>query len=167
MSELIEPSPPRRRLLSLAGRTNRSQYIIRTLGAAVIAFIVIFLLSLVLSHMGEMGRLIYVIVSVLIFYVILPLYVAVQTVRRSHDFNFSGLILVLLLVPIVNLLFWFYPGSRGENKYGPPPPAPSLLEKILACALPVLLIVTFLFTAAGDNPHPESQPALLLKPYTP
>lgn len=44
-------------------------------------------------------------------------------IRRMHDTNRSGW---WLLLPIVNLVFWAQPGTDGENRFGPPPPPPSL-----------------------------------------
>jgi uncharacterized membrane protein YhaH (DUF805 family) len=47
------------------------------------------------------------------------------SVRRMHDLNKSGWLYLLTLVPLVNIFIPFYllffPGSTGENKYGPQP----------------------------------------------
>jgi uncharacterized membrane protein YhaH (DUF805 family) len=50
------------------------------------------------------------------------------SVRRLHDRDVSGLWMLLLLVPFVNVLFllylFFVPGQDVPNRFGPPP-APS------------------------------------------
>ncbi len=46
------------------------------------------------------------------------------TVRRLHDADLSGLISLILLTgvgQILCLILWFYPGTKGANKYGPDP----------------------------------------------
>lgn len=47
-------------------------------------------------------------------------------IRRFHDFNWSGLWLLLVLVPVAGLMativFVWLPGNAGTNRYGPEPP---------------------------------------------
>jgi uncharacterized membrane protein YhaH (DUF805 family) len=54
----------------------------------------------------------------------LPINIAFQ-VRRLHDMNNSGWLLLLNVIPFVSYLFPFYvtffPGTEGENKFGPKP----------------------------------------------
>jgi uncharacterized membrane protein YhaH (DUF805 family) len=46
------------------------------------------------------------------------------SVKRSHDLGYTGLFSLVLLVPPLSLwpliLFAFFKGTEGENKYGPP-----------------------------------------------
>jgi len=46
-------------------------------------------------------------------------------VRRLHDTERTGLMLLLLLIPLVGfiilIVFWVQEGTAGENKYGPNP----------------------------------------------
>ena len=46
-------------------------------------------------------------------------------VRRLHDLNNSGWLFLLNLIPFVSYFFPFYiaffPGTNGDNKYGPKP----------------------------------------------
>ncbi|MEA3192825.1 MAG: hypothetical protein QOD26_1158 [Betaproteobacteria bacterium] len=62
------------------------------------------------------------------------------TIQRSHDFNTSGWLSILMLVPLVNLMFWFIPGTDGPNRYGPPTPPNSTGVIIGAIAVPVVLV---------------------------
>ena len=56
----------------------------------------------------------------------LPINIAFQ-VRRLHDMNQSGWLLLLNLVPFVGYVFplyvTFFPGTEGTNKYGSKPQA--------------------------------------------
>ena len=46
------------------------------------------------------------------------------SIKRSHDLGYSGFFSLVLLVPFVNLwplvMFGFFTGAEGENKYGSP-----------------------------------------------
>jgi len=46
------------------------------------------------------------------------------SVKRSHDLGYTGFFSLVLMVPFLNLwplvVFGFFKGTEGENKYGPP-----------------------------------------------
>jgi uncharacterized membrane protein YhaH (DUF805 family) len=46
-------------------------------------------------------------------------------VRRQHDLDKSGWLILLWIIPMVGLIFlaWWFgrPGTAGPNRYGPPP----------------------------------------------
>jgi len=46
------------------------------------------------------------------------------SIKRSHDLGYTGLFSLVLFVPLLNLwplvMFGFFNGTEGENKYGPP-----------------------------------------------
>lgn len=179
MSDSIDNLPvlvPPPRLFSLKGRLGRMRYIAHCMVALVLVFMCIFGAGLAaLAFYGPLTRTLYVALSVLLLYVILPVFFAMQTVRRVHDFNMGGWLALLLLVPIVNpLLFWFAPGTRGDNSYGPTPKDESSFVKLIATLIPLLLVVWFLFSAGAqqnaaqtDEPLPMKSPHNSLQPYTP
>ena len=157
---------------SLRGRLGRARYIAYSLGAVAATFLVLLLCGYALMLSGRFGRMLYVVISVLLMYGFLPLLFAILTVKRAHDFNTGGWIALLLLVPVINLLFWFIPGSRGDNHFGEQPqPAPSGI-KLLAVLLPILLIGTFLASQgnrinSGKATSSTLKPHSTLKSYTP
>ena len=59
------------------------------------------------------------IVLLVVIYIVLML-----SIKRSHDLGGTGFFSLLLLVPLLNLwpliMFGFFKGTEGENKYGPP-----------------------------------------------
>jgi uncharacterized membrane protein YhaH (DUF805 family) len=46
-------------------------------------------------------------------------------IKRLHDYDYNGWWSLLNLIPLVNLIFGlfllFYPGTKGSNRFGPPP----------------------------------------------
>jgi uncharacterized membrane protein YhaH (DUF805 family) len=170
-----QPAQPRSaRLWTLSGRLGRAEYIVSSLGAAVLAVLCISLAGFATLLGGNFGRMVYGIFTVLLLYCLLPILFTILTIRRAHDFNRGGWLALLLLVPVLNLMFWFIPGTDGENGYGPLPQAPSFGLTLFAVLLPTLLIGGFIATpmelvTPEDLPvaQPAAQPANPLKPYQP
>jgi len=40
------------------------------------------------------------------------------SIKRSHDFDVTGWLSLLIFVPLLNLLFVFVPGTDGPNRFG-------------------------------------------------
>jgi uncharacterized membrane protein YhaH (DUF805 family) len=170
MPTTVEPALQRRRLWTLHGRLGRAEYIVYSLGAMVLICLTLLLTGLGALLMGNAGRMVYGIVTVLLMYCLLPIFFAMLTVRRAHDFNCGGWLALLLLVPVINLMFWFIPGSRSDNRYGPAPQSPSVGMKVFAILLPSLMIGGFLATGDKQASEPTRAvvpPANTMKPYQP
>ena len=64
--------------------------------------------------------------------------------QRLHDIGWSGWLLLLNIVPIINSVFWLLmlviPGTLGANRFGPPQPANSTAVKVLAGLFLALLL---------------------------
>ena len=168
------PSRPPKRygIFSLGGRIARAHYICYTLGSMITSVLLLYLLGFAAILMGEFGRPLYVVSSIFLFYVFLPIFFTIMTIKRAHDFGMAGWLAFLLFVPIINLCFWFIPGSRDENNYGPATPEPSLGIKIAAVALPLILIGGYLATAgsvitSSNDVRPAGGSDSSLQPYTP
>ena len=69
----------------------------------------------------------------------------VITKRRFNDLNLSGWWSLLMLVPFINLLAWLYlvfgSGTKGPNRFGPPPSKNSVLVVIGGLLLPIVFLV--------------------------
>lgn len=63
------------------------------------------------------------------------------TIQRAHDFNTTGWIALLAVVPLVNLIFWFIPGTEGENRFGRQTPPNSIVAILLALILPLVFVL--------------------------
>lgn len=171
LSDGLQDKPVK--LFSLRGRIGRVRYIVFSLGALVVAFMFTLMTGLFAVQLPEsLGRMLYTVVSVLLFYALLPIFFAVMTVKRSHDFNMGGWLALLMLVPLVNLVFWFIPGTRGENKYGMQgAPEPAGLT-CLAIVLPLLFVGSYLLSTEVKNSQADSatssvKPPTTLKSYAP
>jgi uncharacterized membrane protein YhaH (DUF805 family) len=169
---LYDTPPVRPGMFSLRGRLGRARYLVYTLGSLVGTFLCMLPAGYLLLWSGNAGRILYTLVSVLLFYGFLPFLFTVLTIRRAHDFGFGGWFALLLLVPVANLAFWLIPGTRGDNRFGAQPEPPSAIVTLAAVLLPVLLIGAFL-ASEGQPYMPQgtapttSQTPTSLRPYTP
>lgn len=128
----------------LSGRLGRVRYI-ACRSAIVLVFGLVYIgLSLLTGVLPPdwrvfMGLLILLAVIVSLVAYVLP------AVRRAQDFNASGWLALLSLIPLVNLVFWFIPGTAGANRYGEAPPANTWRAITLAILLPLLVLLLVLY----------------------
>ena len=96
-----------------------------------------------LTGLGGLG---FLIISVLYFYFNL-----VIQVRRFHDMNRSGWLILLFIVPLVNIFVFFYlllgSGTQGINHYGPQRIS-AIWKKILAWFMIVISVLSILGTGS-------------------
>jgi uncharacterized membrane protein YhaH (DUF805 family) len=159
-------------LFSLRGRIGRARYVVYGIGSLCGAFLLMVLAGYGLYLSSSFGRMLYQLFAISLYFCALPVFFMQLTIRRAHDFNVEGWLALLLLVPVVNLLFWFIPGTRGENNYGAQPEGETAAMKIAAVVLPVLMIAAFLAAdtkfPGQENERPAAaQPATPLRPYIP
>ena len=88
----------------------------------VVVYFGILVLSLILGSFSDtLGGLVFVLYVIYALAVIVP-YFAV-TVRRLHDTNKSGWMILIAMIPLVGpialLVFYLTDGDPGENQYGP------------------------------------------------
>lgn len=81
----------------------------------------------------------------------LVLYV-IFSIRRCHDFNGSGWLVLIGLIPLANLVFflylWLKGGDDGANNYGPPRVTPGW-ERVVGI-IGVVLIVAMVVVVIGS-----------------
>ena len=147
--------------LSLNGRFGRLSYIAWYGFLNLITVFAVIALSLALgifnlstqsldSHFIDtltgLGGLGFLIISVLYFYFNL-----VIQVRRFHDMNRSGWLILLFILSLVNILVFFYlllgSGTQGINHYGPQRIS-AIWEKILASFMIVITVLSILGTGS-------------------
>lgn len=93
-----------------------------------------------------------VVVAVMLVYIVLSVIVAM---RRCHDFNKPGWLLLLSLVPLINVLFGIYllvrKGSPNANDYGPVRPTRTWEKALASLVLTVvgLLLIVVIAGAVG------------------
>jgi uncharacterized membrane protein YhaH (DUF805 family) len=131
------------RLFSTGGRIGRVRYIGWSVGLWILSFVLLFIIGAIaagLGHRGGGG----VSLLVLAAYVGVGVVSILFAIQRIHDFDISGWLAVLLIVPIVNLFFaialMVIPGTDGSNRFGNKPPANSVGVIILAAIAPLLVV---------------------------
>ena len=126
------------KILSTAGRIGRVRYIGYTVGLSMLLAIA---MGLVMAMSAAAGiAALSVIVTVLGYVAIIALQI-ILTVQRCHDFNSSGWLSILAIIPLVNLIFWAIPGTDGPNRFGNPPPPNTTGAVVLALIIPLIFVV--------------------------
>jgi uncharacterized membrane protein YhaH (DUF805 family) len=94
-------------LFSAEGRIGRVRYLGYSMGLGLVVMAVVGVLAAITSPM------------LFIAAYIAAIYINVMlTIKRCHDFNMSGWLSLLTLVPVANLVFLFVPGTDGPNRFG-------------------------------------------------
>lgn len=122
------------KILSAQGRLGRVRYIGYSTG---LTFLVALLVGVAAAAAGPAA----VVVVTVVGYIAIFAVSILLTIQRAHDFDSSGWLSLLVFVPLVALVFWFIPGTRGENRFGKRPPPNSVGAIILACVLPLIVVV--------------------------
>jgi uncharacterized membrane protein YhaH (DUF805 family) len=125
------------RIFSTSGRIGRVRYIAYSIGLTfLISFVVGIFTALLSSALGSAA-------GVLMFAAWAAIVVVsiMLTIQRCHDFNASGWLSILGLIPLVNLIFWFIPGTDGPNRFGNKPVPNSTGVIIVACIVPFIFVI--------------------------
>jgi len=125
------------KVFSANGRIGRLRYIGYSVGMTILIGIALCILSALLRRITgpDLAAIVEITSYVAIFLVTILL-----TIQRAHDFNASGWLALLAIIPLVNLIFWFIPGTNGENRYGLQPPPNGTGTVVLALILPAVFI---------------------------
>jgi uncharacterized membrane protein YhaH (DUF805 family) len=120
------------RIFAVSGRMGRARYILYSIG---LTMLIMFLAGLASAFLGPAGAVVMIIawVGVVVLSIML-------TIQRSHDFNMTGWFSILTLVPLVNLIFWFIPGTDGANRFGAKTPPNSTGVLIGVWIVPALFV---------------------------
>jgi len=118
------------KVFSTSGRIGRVRYIAYGMGIYFLFALVGAGLSAVLGSFG-----------MVIAWLAIMVVGFMLTIQRCHDFNTTGWLSLLVLVPLVNLIFWFIPGTDGSNDYGAKTPPNGTGVIIAALIIPILFVV--------------------------
>ena len=95
------------RIFAVSGRIGRARYITYTMGLSLLISFIAGMLGALLGPIGAaliaVGWVAIIVISVML------------TIQRCHDFDTTGWLALLAVIPLVNLIFWFIPGSDGDN----------------------------------------------------
>jgi uncharacterized membrane protein YhaH (DUF805 family) len=134
------------KILSFNGRIGRLRYLAYGVGTSFLLMLAMIPLGAASALMGgEAASSGIATVGVLVLYAAMIVVSVMFGKRRLNDLNRSGWWFLLFLVPIANLLLSiymvFFPGSAGDNNFGPAPEANSIGVLILGWIMPALFIL--------------------------
>ena len=121
------------KLLAVSGRIGRARYIVYSI---MLSLAIMFVVGLGAAFLGPVGVALLVVGYIAMFVLQIML-----TIQRSHDFNMSGWFALLALVPLVNMLFWFVPGTDGPNRFGAKTPPNSVGVLIGVWIVPAIFVL--------------------------
>jgi len=135
-------APGELKLFSSKGRIGRLRYLAYTSGASVIHAI-----GLSVVTIGLAGSPALTVASLLLALVVMWFGI-ITSIKRCHDLGISGWWVLTLIIPVIVLAWIFWPGSQGENRFGPPPPPNTLGVRLLGLIMPVVFFVGILAAVA-------------------
>jgi uncharacterized membrane protein YhaH (DUF805 family)/Tfp pilus assembly major pilin PilA len=137
------------RIFSASGRLGRVRYLGYSIGLSLLIAIAMGILVGAATAAGgsESAVAIAGLIGIAGYIAILAIQFLLA-IQRAHDFDTSGWLALLVVVPLVNLIFLFIPGTRGENRFGKRPPPNTAGVIILACLLPLVAVVGILAAIA-------------------
>lgn len=125
-------------LFSPRGRIGRIRYLAWHLGLILAGGLTVFAWTALLAGKGEMAGTVYIVGYALLVSTVVILSI-IWNIKRVHDFNMTGWLAVIIILPVVPLVFCLIPGTEGANNYGVAPPANSIGNYlIIALGLVVL-----------------------------
>lgn len=117
---------PLRRYIQFDGRSSRKEFWMFLLMTNLLAGALMIVAagdSDAIFGPGSLAKTMFGLLGILILGVIIP-FIAAE-VRRFHDQDRSGWFALLNLIPYIGafivLVFMVFPGTKGDNKYGPDP----------------------------------------------
>src|SRR5262245_11391323 len=125
------------KLFSAEGRLGRVRYIGYSFA---VTFLGVIALAIVGGLIGAVAPDLAEVVTVVGWLVVIVLQILL-TIQRAHDMNVTGWLWLISLIPIGALVFWVVPGTWGENNYGKAPPPNTMGAVVLACILPIIIVV--------------------------
>jgi len=139
------------KLFAVSGRIGRIRYIAYHFGLAIVLMVIIMSATFAVGFSASAGddKMMGIagIIMVLLFIIAYGGFFVLSimlTIQRSHDFNASGWLCLVGLVPLASLIFLFIPGTDGENDYGlktPPNGGATVVVIIMALLIPIMGIL--------------------------
>jgi uncharacterized membrane protein YhaH (DUF805 family) len=132
------------KIFSVSGRLGRVRYIGYSVG---LSLLILMLLGGAVAVAGTADPNVALLVGLAGYAAIIVLQF-ILTIQRAHDFNTTGWLSLIMFIPLAGLVFWFVPGTKGENNYGLQPPPNTIGVILLACVVPFLFFVGILAAIA-------------------
>lgn len=104
------------KVLSVSGRIGRLRYLGYMMGYSMLIYLAFAAMGGVMLAMGLPQGIFTG--TIVIAYILVLILSIMLTIQRAHDFNTTGWLALLSFIPVLNLAFWFIPGTDGENRFG-------------------------------------------------
>ncbi|WP_124704939.1 DUF805 domain-containing protein [Sulfuriferula multivorans] len=104
------------KVLSISGRIGRLRYLGYSMGYGMLIYLAFAAIGGVALALGLPRGIFMGMVG--IGYVLAMVLSIMLTIQRAHDFDKTGWLALLVFIPLLNLIFWFVPGTEGENRFG-------------------------------------------------
>ena len=141
-------------IFSTQGRIGRRSYFVYSIVLPFICFSVIASIAGIIGNfrdhsLGSISNIANIASYALLAFATVTLFLIIVrlTIQRCHDFNASGWLAILSLIPFANIIFSLVSGNNGLNSYGEAPKPPSTFVKIGVIILTLLLIAFVVFSA--------------------
>jgi uncharacterized membrane protein YhaH (DUF805 family) len=143
------------KIFSASGRIGRVRYIAYSIGIVFLAYLVMGVLA-ALAGMAlseeQLGILMIVIFG--LGYLAMTIINIMLTIQRCHDFDVTGWLSLILLIPLAPLVFWFIPGTEGANRFGLQPP-PNKGGVMVVIVIFLLLVIVSILAAIAIPAYQE------------
>jgi uncharacterized membrane protein YhaH (DUF805 family) len=126
------------KFFSSQGRVGRMRYLAHTLVGYLAFVIAAFVIGLLLGVLGFAKLATAAMIIVVLPYLI---FVAMKTIQRSHDMDWSGWTALLAFIPLVGLIWVFKGGTANSNRYGAPPPPNGRSATIVVTVLIAVFLI--------------------------
>ena len=128
------------KIFGVSGRLGRIRYIAYSFGITFLWVLLIgILMAIAIPIFGQQNQAVMFTIAAL-YYLGIIVYSFMVTIQRCHDFNVTGWLSLVIIIPFAALIFWFIPGTKGRNTFGDPPPPNHAGVIIAGMVLPIVLI---------------------------
>jgi len=94
-----------------SGRLGRKDYILWIVITWILGAIIAYVAGGFEDGVGLVTAIIFLIIAIVGIFL---------GIKRLHDFDKTGWLMLLTIIPLVNLIYAAWPGNPGDNKYGAP-----------------------------------------------
>jgi uncharacterized membrane protein YhaH (DUF805 family) len=101
---------------SASGRIGRARYIAWTTLSTMAVYLVLGIVTAVIAGAGGFALIPFLaLIAGIAFFV----FQIMLTIQRCHDFDITGWLTLIIIIPLVVFVFWAVPGTDGANRWGP------------------------------------------------
>lgn len=134
--------------LSAKGRIGRIRFIAYSVGYGLLLNIAVALVTALSTGIAGGAGEIIMALGMLLAYGAFLIAIVLLTIQRVHDFNTSGWLSIIMVLPIISLLLWFIPGTATANDYGNPTPPNTTGVVLVALIIPIIAVIGILAAIA-------------------